>query len=102
MAAGARDGVDQFLRRLSLQDVPRRAGREELLQIAFVLVDREGQYLDARTRVLELLRGQDTTHHRHGDVHDDDVRRQRFRLFDSLRAVAHLRDDFHVGLGVHE
>ena len=70
-----------------LQHVADRAGVQRAEHVVVVIERGEDQDLDLRVRPVDPPRGLRAVHHRHADVHQDDVRPQAFRHANRLGAV---------------
>jgi len=74
-------GKGRFYRRFYLfgfcifEQVPGRTYFHQVYDKFFVIVHREHQNADIRVMLVNILRGLDTVHVRHLEIHQDDVRR---------------------------
>src|SRR5580704_17937973 len=105
LAGGDRaDRGQQLLQRAALQREAARSGPQRLKNV-LVQVERGEDQHPGHARALaggDLPGGLDTVHHRHPDVHHDDVRPEARSDLDGLAAVARLTDDLQVVLRVDE
>src|SRR5581483_5882610 len=101
-AVGALDGLDHFLGRRSLHDVPGCARLEHLEHVGLAVVDREREDLDVRVHLSDPPRrleprepGQTDVHHHHG-------RAQLAHALDGLFPRAGLPHHLELGIGLED
>ena len=101
----ARDDVDRLdepLGRRVLQQEPAGAGPERLVHVLVEVERREHQHLRLRRAHEQPARRLDPVEVRHPDVHQRHVDRVAVDALERLEAVARLRDDLDVVLGVED
>src|SRR5262245_54730174 len=96
------DGVDQFGWRTLLEQIARGPGIHQQSEVTAVGMARQHEDLDLRTALEQLRRRREAVQSRHGNIHDDDVRRVALDLRDRLLSLARSSDDLHVLLRVED
>src|SRR5690606_3656326 len=91
-------GLEELVRPRLLQHVAGRAGLDDVDDEAVLQHRRQRHDLGVGEAAPDLARGLDAVHHRHQQVHDDDVGPQLLYQRQRLLAVPGLADDLEVGL----
>src|SRR5512132_125916 len=97
-ACGLDDRLDQLRGDPILCDVAGRAGVTRTVDVGGGVRARQYQYAGIRPRLANPPGRLDSVHHRHADIHQDNVRLELQRQLDCLRTVARAPDDLEGAL----
>src|SRR2546430_12880538 len=93
----APDRVGDLLDRDLLAQAAAGACLDRVVEIGFLVADREHQDLDVRKQLLDLGGRLDPRTFGHPDVHEDDVGHRLLRLLDRFLSIGRLADELQVG-----